>query len=125
MSRPLRRYHGDFRFLAVGAASFNYALLGNSQNPPGYHRVNFILHLGNIFLVFILARKLLRELCPSFFMAALWAERRSALHKQAAQRRRQNVAHGVSCGILRAKISKPREGRQNLSRMPPGLPTSL
>jgi len=52
---------------------FNYAVLGNGTDPAGYHWVNFLLHLGNVFLVLALARRLLRDFWPSFFAAALWA----------------------------------------------------
>jgi tetratricopeptide (TPR) repeat protein len=52
---------------------FNYAILGNADQPGGYHWINFLLHLGNVFLVYALARRLFRELWPSFFIAALWA----------------------------------------------------
>src|SRR5208283_3167162 len=46
---------------------------GNAQEPAGYHWINFLLHLGNVLLVYALARRLLREFWPSFFAAALWA----------------------------------------------------
>ena len=39
----------------------NYAVLGNAQEPAGYHWINFLLHLGNVFLVYALARRLLRS----------------------------------------------------------------
>ena len=48
-------------------------MLGNAHEPAGYHWINFLLHLGNVFLVYALARRLLREFWPSFFAAALWA----------------------------------------------------
>ena len=48
-------------------------MLGNAHEPAGYHWINFLLHLGNVFLVYALTRRLLREFWPSFFAAALWA----------------------------------------------------
>jgi tetratricopeptide (TPR) repeat protein len=51
----------------------NYVVLANGQDPLGYHAINLLLHLGNVFLVFALARLLLRGFWPSFFAAALWA----------------------------------------------------
>ena len=59
----------------VGTLSylFNYAVLGNGQNPEGYHWINLLLHLGNVLLVYALARRLLRNFWPPVFVAALWA----------------------------------------------------
>jgi tetratricopeptide (TPR) repeat protein len=52
---------------------FNYAVLGNAENAAGYHVLNVLLHMANVLLVFLLARRLLREPLPAFFAAALWA----------------------------------------------------
>jgi hypothetical protein len=51
----------------------NYVWLGNGANPAGYHVVNFLLHAGNVLLVFALARRLLRDGAAAWFAAALWA----------------------------------------------------
>ena len=37
---------------------FNYAVLGNADAPAGYHWINFALHVGNVLLVYALARRL-------------------------------------------------------------------
>jgi protein O-mannosyl-transferase len=52
---------------------FNYALLGNADHPAGYHWINFLLHAGNVLLVFALARRLISDWWPSVWIAALWA----------------------------------------------------
>jgi protein O-mannosyl-transferase len=52
---------------------FNYAVLGNGQHPAGYHWINLLLHLGNVLLVYALARRLLDKFWPPVFVAALWA----------------------------------------------------
>ncbi len=52
---------------------FNYAILGNGDQPAGYHVINFLLHLANAWLVYLLAMKLLGEHWPSAALAALWA----------------------------------------------------
>jgi hypothetical protein len=52
---------------------FNYSLLGNAGRPAGYHWINFLLHTGNVLLVYALARRLLRDWWPSVWIAALWA----------------------------------------------------
>jgi tetratricopeptide (TPR) repeat protein len=52
---------------------FNYSILGNGTQPAGYHALNFLLHLLNVWLVFALARRLLEQPWPAFFAAALWA----------------------------------------------------
>ena len=64
---------GLYRPFTTLSYLFNYAVLGNAHEPAGYHWINFLLHLGNVFLVYALARRLLREFWPSFFAAALWA----------------------------------------------------
>src|ERR1019366_4695885 len=64
---------GLYRPFTTLSYLFNYAVLGNAQNPAGYHWINFLLHLGNVFLVYALARRLLSEFWPAFFAAALWA----------------------------------------------------
>jgi tetratricopeptide (TPR) repeat protein len=64
---------GLYRPFTTLSYLFNYAVLGNAVEPAGYHWINFLLHLGNVFLVYALARRLLREFWPSFFAAALWA----------------------------------------------------
>jgi protein O-mannosyl-transferase len=38
---------------------FNYAILGNADRPAGYHAVNLLLHLANVLLVYLLARRVL------------------------------------------------------------------
>jgi tetratricopeptide (TPR) repeat protein len=59
----------------VGTLSylFNYAVLGNGPHPEGYHWINLLLHLGNVLLVYALARRLLPGFWPPVFVAALWA----------------------------------------------------
>ena len=52
---------------------FNYAILGNAGRPGGYHWVNFLLHAGNVLLLYALLRRLLGEFWRAFFAAALWA----------------------------------------------------
>ena len=64
---------GLYRPFTTLSYLFNYAVLGNAQEPAGYHWINFLLHLGNVFLVYALARRFLREFWPAFFAAALWA----------------------------------------------------
>ena len=64
---------GLYRPFTTFSYLVNYAILGNADQPAGYHWINFLLHLGNVFLVYALARKLIREYWPSFFIAALWA----------------------------------------------------
>ncbi len=52
---------------------FNYAVLGDGDQPSGYHSINLILHLGNVLLAYALALRLVRRFWPSVFIAALWA----------------------------------------------------
>jgi len=64
---------GLFRPLTTASFLLNYAILGNGENPAGYHWVNFLLHLGNVWLVYALSWRLLKRAWPAFFAAALWA----------------------------------------------------
>ena len=51
----------------------NYALLGNSDHPAGYHWINLLLHTGNVLLVYALSRRLFRDFWPAVWIAAIWA----------------------------------------------------
>ncbi len=64
---------GLYRPLTTLSYLFNYSVLGNIDSPQGYHCINFLLHLGNVLLVYALMRQLLRDFWPAFFAAALWA----------------------------------------------------
>jgi tetratricopeptide (TPR) repeat protein len=52
---------------------FNYAVLGDGEQPSGYHSINVLLHLGNVLLAYALARRLVRRFWPAVFIASLWA----------------------------------------------------
>jgi tetratricopeptide (TPR) repeat protein len=51
---------------------FNYAVLGNADQPAGYHAVNLLIHLLNVIFVYALGLRLLRNLWQAFFVAGLW-----------------------------------------------------
>ena len=51
---------GLYRPFTTLSYLFNYAVLGNADDPAGYHGINFLLHLGNVLLVYALARRFLR-----------------------------------------------------------------
>jgi tetratricopeptide (TPR) repeat protein len=64
---------GLYRPLGTLSYLFNYAVLGNGEHPEGYHWINLLLHLGNVLLVYALARRLLKNFWPPVLVAALWA----------------------------------------------------
>jgi hypothetical protein len=64
---------GLYRPFTTLSYLFNYAVLGNRDHPGGYHWLNFLLHAGNVLLVYALAVRFLRKAWPAFFVAALWA----------------------------------------------------
>jgi tetratricopeptide (TPR) repeat protein len=64
---------GIYRPLTTLSYLFNYAILGNGSQPAGYHWTNFLLHAGNVFLVWALMRRLLGGVRVPLFIAALWA----------------------------------------------------
>ena len=49
---------GLYRPFTTLSYLFNYTVLRNATEPGGYHWINFLLHLGNVFLVYALARRL-------------------------------------------------------------------
>jgi tetratricopeptide (TPR) repeat protein len=65
---------GLYRPFTTLSYLLNYAVLGNAHDPTGYHCLNLLLHLGNVFLVYALARRLL----PSDYLPSDCAERSSA-----------------------------------------------
>ena len=64
---------GLYRPFATLSWLFNYAVLGNRDQPLGYHAINLLLHAGNVLLVYALAVRLFRNFRTAFFTAALWA----------------------------------------------------
>jgi len=64
---------GLYRPVTTLSLLFNYAVLDNGENAAGYHAVNFLLHAGNVWLVYALARRLLGDARAAFLAAALWA----------------------------------------------------
>ena len=61
-----------YRPLTTLSYLFNYSVLGNGQNPAGYHAVNFALHALNILLVYLLGLLLLRQSGLALGLAGLW-----------------------------------------------------
>jgi len=64
---------GLYRPFTTFSYLFNYAILGDGDQPAGYHSLNLVLHLGNVLLAYVLALRLIRRVWPSVFIAALWA----------------------------------------------------
>src|SRR5579864_2745724 len=64
---------GLYRPLTTLTYLFNYAVLGNTEQPAGYHYVNLLIHLANALLCYGLALIVLRKFWPSVFIAAVWA----------------------------------------------------
>ena len=64
---------GLYRPITTLSYLFNYSMLGNGDQPAGYHWINFLLHTGNVLLVYALALRLMRKLWPAVFVAAVWA----------------------------------------------------
>jgi hypothetical protein len=64
---------GVYRPLTTLSYLFNWAVLGNGAEATGYHLVNLVLHAVNVWLLFLLARRVLGGAGTAFFAAALWA----------------------------------------------------
>jgi len=64
---------GLYRPVATLTYLFNYAVLGNGDRPAGYHAVNFLLHVCNVLLLYLLARRWWKTGWKAWAVAALWA----------------------------------------------------
>jgi protein O-mannosyl-transferase len=64
---------GLYRPLTTFTYFFNCAILGNANNPEGYHWFNLFLQFVNVMLCYGLALSILRQFWPAVFVAALWA----------------------------------------------------
>jgi len=64
---------GLYRPLTTLSYLFNYAILGDGDQPAGYHWVNLILHAVNVLLVFALLLRLTGQLKTSGLISAAWA----------------------------------------------------
>ena len=64
---------GLYRPLTTLSYLFNYAILGNSANPEGYHWVNLLLHLANTCLVYLLGMAIFAHAPRAALLSALWA----------------------------------------------------
>jgi tetratricopeptide (TPR) repeat protein len=63
---------GLYRPLTTLSYLFNYAVLGNGANPEGYHWINLILHLANVWLVYVLALAVFEQVPIALLAGALW-----------------------------------------------------
>jgi hypothetical protein len=63
---------GLYRPFSTLSYLFNYAILGNGPQPPGYHWINFLLHAANAALVYALGLAILGETMPAAALAAIW-----------------------------------------------------
>ena len=82
---------GLYRPLTTLSYLFNFAILGDSNQPAGYHWVNYLLHAANAFLVYLLALLLVRQYWPAFVCRrsvgfAPDLHRSGRLHRGAARR---------------------------------------
>jgi tetratricopeptide (TPR) repeat protein len=62
-----------FRPLTTLTYWFNYSVLGNGENPGGYHAVNLLLHFANVLLACMLIRGITRRPWVALFAAAIIA----------------------------------------------------
>ena len=63
---------GLYRPLTTFSYMFNYSVLGNGANAPGYHWLNFGLHAVNVGLVYLLGLVIFEQTPAAFLLAALW-----------------------------------------------------
>jgi len=63
---------GVYRPLTTLSYLLNWSVLGGAGSPFGYHLINLLLHAANVWLVWLLAQRVLTR-GAAFFAAALWA----------------------------------------------------
>src|SRR5579871_1984450 len=56
---------GLYRPFTTLSYLFNYAVLGDREQSTGYHWINFLLHAGNVLLVYELMSRLVRKFWPA------------------------------------------------------------
>jgi tetratricopeptide (TPR) repeat protein len=64
---------GLFRPLTTLSLLLNYAVLGNGSNGFGWHALNLLIHLLNVWFVYTLARRVQTSQRTAWFTAAMWA----------------------------------------------------
>ena len=64
---------GLYRPITTLTYLFNYAVLENGDQPAGYHAINFLLHVSNVLLLYLLARRWWKTGWKAWAVAALWA----------------------------------------------------
>jgi tetratricopeptide (TPR) repeat protein len=62
---------GLYRPLTTLSYLFNYAIVGNADDPAGYHVVNLLIHLANVAMVYVLGLVVLGDWW-ALALAALW-----------------------------------------------------
>ena len=63
---------GLYRPVATFSYLVNYSILGNGNEPAGYHWINFFLHAANIILVYLLGLRVLERAEAALALAAVW-----------------------------------------------------
>jgi len=64
---------GLYRPFTTLSYLLNYAVIGEAAEPGGYHWINLLLHIGNVWLAYAIALRLTHRFRPAVFTAALWA----------------------------------------------------
>jgi len=107
-------HSGLYRPLTTATFLFNYAILGNGQHAAGYHAVNILFHLVNVWLLFLLASRFFGRAWPAFFAAALWAVHPIATEAvtNLVGRSDELAAMAILGGLLLYRRSAPLRGRR-------------
>ncbi len=111
-----------YRPLTTLSFLFNYAVLGDGESPAGYHWVNFLLHLSNVWLAFAIALRCFNRVWQAFGATALWAIHPISTETVANVAGRADLlATGAILGCLLIYLDSARRTGSGLGLAPLGM----
>jgi len=108
-------YLGMYQPLAVLSFGVNYALSGD--NATSYHFINLLLHLLNVFLVYILIRRISGKELTAFLVALLFAIHPMHVESVSWIATRSNLLYSVFFILALISYHKYLENRANKSHL--------
>ena len=107
---------GLYRPFTTLSYLFNYAVIGGAVDPAGYHWINLLLHIANVWLAYAIVVRLTHRFWPAVFTAALWAVHPLLIESVTNIVGRADLLAGlgVLSGLLLYLRAKDASGRQRV-----------